>query len=51
MSIKTSLIARIRELEFILKRKEDMAKQRKSLLKDELREIDKLEKVIDRIVE
>jgi hypothetical protein len=35
----------------IIKKKEALEKQRKALLRTELREIDKLEKVIDKIVE
>ncbi len=38
-------------MEAVIKRKENLAMERKCLLKEELREIDKLEKVIDRIVE
>lgn len=35
----------------IIKKKEVIQKQRKALLRTELKEIDKLEKVIDKIVE
>lgn len=38
-------------LRSILKKKESIERERKKLLKTELREIDRLEKVIDRIVE
>jgi cell shape-determining protein MreC len=48
--ITQELQAEIRQLKSTLKRKEALDRHRKSLLKDEMKEIDKLEKVIDKIV-
>ena len=51
MNIKNSHEAELISLRAILKKKESIERERKKLLKTELREIDRLEKVIDRIVE
>lgn len=49
--MKNDLLAENKKLMTILKKKEVLEKQRKALLRTELKEIDKLEKVIDKIVE
>lgn len=49
--IKNDLTAENRRLNQILQKKEGQERQRRQLLKTEMKEIDKLEKVIDRIVE
>lgn len=49
--MKNDLLAENKKLMTILKKKEALEKQRKALLRTELKEIDKLEKVIDKIVE
>lgn len=51
ISVKNDLLAENKKLMTILKKKEAVEKQRKALLRTELKEIDKLEKVIDKIVE
>lgn len=51
INVKNDLASENRRLLAILKKKEVVEKQRRQLLRTELKEIDKLEKVIDRIVE
>lgn len=51
IGVKNDLLAENKKLMTILKKKEALEKQRKALLRTELKEIDKLEKVIDKIVE
>jgi hypothetical protein len=51
IGVKNDLLAENKKLMTIIKKKEALEKQRKALLRTELKEIDKLEKVIDKIVE
>jgi hypothetical protein len=51
LGIKNDLLAENKQMQNILKKKETIEKQRRMLLKTELKEIDKLEKVIDKIVD
>lgn len=51
LGIKNDLLAENKQMQNILKKKEAVEKQRRMLLKTELKEIDKLEKVIDKIVD
>lgn len=50
ISVKNDLLAENKKLITVIRKKEALEKQRKALLRTELKEIDKLEKVIDKIV-
>jgi len=49
MEVKNHLIMENRKLVAVLKRKEQTERQRKQLLRTEFKEIDRIEKVIDRL--
>ena len=49
MEVKNSVLTENRKLVTIIKRKEDIERQRKQILKTEFKEINRIEKVIDRL--
>ncbi len=50
MDVKNQLICENRKLKRIIKKKEEHEKIRKELLKSECKEIDRLEKIVDKVL-